>query len=134
MQNFTSGRFVRQSCEVDATTRPLVFLRERHGLLRTAGRFAESKDHGAVRINDVCLRADRIGRGFRLHQTVTRRDYAILGYTTLGAPTAMWHCVFNGRVEATAISAGLATRDYFGDIAHDRPRFKRSKFHFALGN
>jgi hypothetical protein len=25
---------------------------------------------------------------------------------------------FNGRVEPTAISAGLATRDYFGDTAH----------------
>ena len=39
-----------------------------------------------------------------------------------------WHRGFNGRIETTAISAGLAPRDYFGDTAHDRPDIVESKF------
>ena len=38
-----------------------------------------------------------------------------------------WHRGFNGRIETTAISAGLAPRDYFGDTTHDRPNIVGSK-------
>ena len=77
---------------------------------RALAQRAAMQDQRAVRLLDVAARALGVAAG-SLVQRIALRDGAVLGRASLRAPAAAGIAEFEGRIERTAIDAGLTARE-----------------------
>lgn len=78
---------------------------------RTAGQLVSKQDQGAVRIQNIEFRADRVIRGFCFPQPIFRRDATVFRDPPAGAPTAVLDAQLDGRIQGSSVHARLSTRD-----------------------
>src|SRR6266849_3953398 len=83
----------------------------------------DGKDHGAVAVADVPLRALIVTAARRFRQLVTGLDWAIFGQAALWAPAAVRDVALNREIERRPVRAGLAARNDFLKHCFERRSF-----------
>ena len=69
------------------------------------------QNQGAVRIQNIEFRADRVIRGLCFPQPIFRRDATVFRDPPAGAPTAVLDAQLAGRIQGSSVHARLSTRD-----------------------